>query len=168
LVSAPDAAATSGANSGVTIETVLPDPKDSENLGVPENGKGDLIIAHEHRFCLEHEEDEWLLESAAKWMYASDFNVREAETTLETKLQESEPYPCDFKLANYIAVARAMAKNVNIFAPVDLRHSDFTEESTASIGERFLHFLASKFLHRTWTPVIFRCRLDIPQPTCRV
>jgi hypothetical protein len=57
-VSAPDAAATSGANSGVTIETVLPDPKDSENLGVPENGKGDLIIAHEHRFCLEHEEDE--------------------------------------------------------------------------------------------------------------
>jgi hypothetical protein len=153
---------------GVTIETVLPDPKDPEDLGVPEDGKGDLITAHEHRFCLEHEEDEWLLESAEKWMYAGDFNVCEAETTVEAKLQESEPYLRDFKLADCIAVARAMVKNVNIFAPVDLRHPDFTEESTASIGERFLHFLASKFLYRTWTPVVFRHRLDVPQPTCRV
>jgi hypothetical protein len=101
-------------------------------------------------------------------MYANDFIVREAEMTLEAKLQESEPYPCDFKSADCIAVARAMAKNVNMFAPVDLCHSDFTEESIANIGERFLHFLASKFLHRTWTPVVFRRRLNVPQPTCRV
>lgn len=89
-------------------------------------------------------------------MYVSGFNVREAETTLEAKLQDSESYPYDFKSADRIAVATAMVKNVNIFAPVDLRHSDFTEESIASIGERFLHFLAFKFLYRTWTPVIFR------------
>jgi hypothetical protein len=40
---------------------------------VPQDGKWDHTAAHDCRFCVQHEEDKWLLESIDKWMYPSDF-----------------------------------------------------------------------------------------------
>jgi hypothetical protein len=54
----------------IAIETVL---QNIEDVGVPEDDKWDLVNAHEYRFCVQHEEDEWLLESVHTWMYPSDW-----------------------------------------------------------------------------------------------
>jgi hypothetical protein len=74
------------------IETVL---QDIEDVGVPQDGKWDLVNTHECRFCIQHEEDEWLLESVRRWMYPSDFNISGAEVALEAKLQKYQSDPWD-------------------------------------------------------------------------
>jgi hypothetical protein len=74
------------ANSQCVLETALQDFK----VGVPQDGKWDLVNTHECRFCIQHEEDEWLLESVHRWMYPSDFNISGAEVALEAKLQQYE------------------------------------------------------------------------------
>jgi hypothetical protein len=65
------------------IETVL---QNIEDVGVPQDGKWGLVDAHECKFCVQHEEDEWLLERVHRWMYPSDFNISGAEIALEVKL----------------------------------------------------------------------------------
>ena len=69
------------------IETVI---QNLDHVGVPQDGKWDHIAAHESRFCFQHMEEEWLLQSVDRWMLPSDFNFSRAETTLEAKLQKYE------------------------------------------------------------------------------
>jgi hypothetical protein len=66
-----------------------------EDVGVPEDGKWKLIAAHESRFCFQHGEDEWLLESENKWMDPGDFNIPRAEAVLDAKLQKYNSKPWD-------------------------------------------------------------------------
>jgi hypothetical protein len=68
-----------------------------EDIGVPKDGNWDHIAAHERRFCIDHEEDEWLLQSVNRWMYASNFDISKAETVLEAKLQEYNKSAWDLK-----------------------------------------------------------------------
>ena len=73
---------------GIVIETTLPSPINPRDVDVPNDGKWDVIAAHEARFCFQHGEDEWLLESENKWMDPSDFDIPGAEAELEAKLQK--------------------------------------------------------------------------------
>jgi hypothetical protein len=76
----------------VEIEAIVRSPED---VDMPNDGKWDLIAAHEFRFCFQHGEDEWLLESDNNWMHASDFNIPGADAALEAKLQKYESNPWD-------------------------------------------------------------------------
>jgi hypothetical protein len=52
------------------------------------DGDWDLIESYERRFCIEHEEDEWLLRYADRWIYFSDFGEANIESILEVRLQK--------------------------------------------------------------------------------
>src|SRR5205809_619883 len=54
--------------------------------------------SHECRFCVQHDEDEWLLESVHRWMYPSDLNISRAEVALEAKLQKYQSDPWDLNI----------------------------------------------------------------------
>lgn len=73
----------SAATPPVVVETPLRSSRNQEDVGVPKDGKWDLVAAHEHRFCFQHRFVEWLLEYAERWMYPSDFKVRGAEDSEE-------------------------------------------------------------------------------------
>jgi hypothetical protein len=64
---------------------------DLESISIPKDGEWDNIAAHEKRFCFQRGEDEWLLETADRWMLSSDFDVSGVQTKLEAKLQKYEP-----------------------------------------------------------------------------
>ena len=70
-----------------TIPNVERVVQNFDDVGVPQDGKWDHIAAHESRFCVQHGEEEWLLQSVDRWMFPSDFNISGAETALEAKLQ---------------------------------------------------------------------------------
>jgi len=82
-------------SSNFAIETVI---QNIEDVGVPQNGKWDLANAHEFGFCVQHEEDEWLLGSIHKWMYPSDINISGAEVALKAKLQRYQSDPWDLNI----------------------------------------------------------------------
>jgi hypothetical protein len=66
---------------------------DSDDVGIPNEGKWDLINAYKFRFCFEHKQKEWLILYADRWIRPSDFSVHEAKTKLEVKLQKYQREP---------------------------------------------------------------------------
>ena len=95
------------------IETVI---QNIEDVGVPQNGKWDLANTHEFGFCVQHEEDEWLLGSIHKWMYPSDINISGAEVALKAKLQRYQSDPWDLNI--YHPASRAEC-NGDLWSHVD-------------------------------------------------
>jgi hypothetical protein len=85
-------------------------------VGVPNDGKWDHIAAHESRFCFEHEENEWLLESEYRWMRPSDFNIPGAEAALEAKLAKYNSGPWNLNRHRHASQAEC---NGNLWSHID-------------------------------------------------
>ena len=84
--------------SGLTEETIVLDP---DNVGVPNEGKWDIVAAYEPRFCFQHGQTEWLLRCTDRWMRPSDFNFGEVQEKLENKLHKYEREPYTLKLDSH-------------------------------------------------------------------
>jgi len=63
-------------------------PPSPEDIGVPADELWDHE-AYDYRFCSDHGESEYLLGTADRWMYLSDFDIPDAEATLEAMLQST-------------------------------------------------------------------------------
>ena len=111
-----------------------------EHVGVPNDGKWDLIAAHEFRFCFQHGEDEWLLESENKWMDPSDFNIPGAEAALEAKLQKYDSSPWD--LNRYRRASQAECYG-NLWSHID------TPIQRGKLGDTVIYLIRWKLC---WTP----------------
>ena len=111
-----------------------------EDVGLPNDGKWDLIAAHESRFCFQHEEDEWLLESKNKWMDPSDFNIPGAEAALEAKLQKYDSSPRD--LNRYRLASKAECYG-NLWSHID------TPIQRGNLGDKVIYLIRWKLC---WTP----------------
>lgn len=69
---------------------------DLEDVGSPSDGLWDVNRAYVQRFCYSHGESEYLLGTEDRWMSSTDFEIREAEVTLEAMLQEHKDHPSPF------------------------------------------------------------------------
>jgi hypothetical protein len=85
--------------SNTTKEIVIFDP---DPVGIPSEGNWNVTNAYMFRFCFEHRQKEWLLVYADRWMRPCDFNVYDAQTKLEVKLQkyQREPWSLEPDLPN--------------------------------------------------------------------
>ena len=74
-------------------------PKDSNKIGLPKHDEWALVTARERRFCTDHGEEEWLLQYQDRWMYHTDFGVKDAYKMLESRLDKYTPTTRDQKSA---------------------------------------------------------------------
>ena len=111
-----------------------------EDIGVPTDGKWDHTAAYECRFCVQHEEDEWLLGSVDRWMYPSDFNIPEAEAVLEAKLLKYKSKP--YSLQNYKQASRVEC-NDTLWSQID------TPIQRDKLGDKVIYLIRWKLC---WTP----------------
>jgi hypothetical protein len=63
------------------------------DVGYPPNGLWDQNSAYEQRFCYDHGESEYLLGTDNRWMFSTDFEIRNAKLTLEAMLQKHKDDP---------------------------------------------------------------------------
>jgi hypothetical protein len=124
---------------GIAIETALPSSINPQDVGVPNDGKWDVIAAHEARFCFQHGEDEWLLECENKWMDSSDFDIPGAEAELEAKLQKYKSNPWDL---NRYHLHRQAECDGNLWSQVD------TPIQKRELGDRVIYLIRWKLC---WT-----------------
>jgi hypothetical protein len=122
-----------------TVTIRRPDLQNIEDVGVPQDGKWDLVNAHEFRFCVQHEEDEWLLESDRRWMYPNDFNTSGAEAALEAKFQRYQSDPWDLNI--YRPASRAEC-NGDLWSHVD------TPVQRGKVGDEAVYLIRWKLC---WT-----------------
>lgn len=59
-----------------------------EDIGLPSDGIWDYYAAYEQRFCYDHGEFEYLLETANRWISSNDLGIPGAEVKLENLLQD--------------------------------------------------------------------------------
>lgn len=72
-------------------------PISLEDVGLPPDGLWDHDAAYEQRFCYNHGESEYLLGTADRWMFSSDFEIPDAEVALESMLQKYKDSPSAFE-----------------------------------------------------------------------
>lgn len=121
----------------VTSEAVV---SNTEDIGAPTDGKWDHTAAYECRFCVQHEEDEWLLGSVDRWMYPSDFNSPGAEAVLEAKFREYKSKP--YSLKRYHSASRAECNDI-LWSQID------TPIKRGKLGGRVIYLIRWKLC---WTP----------------
>jgi hypothetical protein len=63
-------------------------PFSLEDAGLPHNGFWEIIAAYDVRSCADHEETEYLLGTANRWISPNDLKVPKAKSLLERKLQK--------------------------------------------------------------------------------
>nr|KAK5449235.1 hypothetical protein LTR18_002324 [Exophiala xenobiotica] len=67
-----------------------------EDIGLPSDGIWDYHAAYEQRFCYDHGELEYLLETANRWISSNDLGIPGAEVKLENLLQKDKVGPAVF------------------------------------------------------------------------
>jgi hypothetical protein len=131
------AAKTAHVISDAIEETIILNP---DEIGIPNEGKWGLVSARQSRSCFQHGEKEFLLHCVDRWMRVSDFDVYEAKTRLEGRLQkyQREPWSLDPGLLN----SRAEC-NSTLWSHLD------TPKQRGKFGGEDIYLCRWKFC---WTP----------------
>jgi hypothetical protein len=140
------------ATSDTTERPLVIDPDD---VGIPDEGKWDLIKACESRYCFEHGQKEWLLQCTDRWMCPSDFNVFQAKTKLEIKLQKYQKEP--WSLEPNLLDSRAECDRT-LWSHLD------TPTQRGKFGDDNIYLCRWKFC---WTPENDIDNKDWVQASCR-
>jgi hypothetical protein len=128
-----------------------------EDIGVPTDGEWETTVAYDFRFCVQHEEDEWLLESVDRWMYPSDFNTPEAAAVLEAKLRNYKSKA--YSLQKYHQASRAECDDT-LWSQIDtpIKRGKFRDQVIYLIRWKLFWTPQSHILDMEWVRSSFRAQ----------